>query len=399
MVVENLQDLMEDRLIDLSGIPEETIKEHQLEFLLDDEYIVPEGIFIYEHEVEEFKKAQKDVYEIFTKELTRIISKRDFDFLGLPNQMIDLIIHSWEKEHTHLIGRFDFAGGINGLPVKLLEFNADMPTMLPESVIIQEGFNRILQGQAYSELSKRLEVAFNWLSVKNVEREKTILGTSLGHDEDKANLDVLLDLAHKEGFETQYADLPDIEFAKNEGVFVTDAEGNHLKYDYLLKLIPWEFICFDEPNLLDDLHNLILNDLLYVLNPAYTLVFQSKAFLAKISENQMSRYLLKTTMDPTKFQFKKHVRKVTFGRLGENITIFDSYGKVLDHTKGDFDGFEYIYQEFARLYKDQDGDYYQPGIYNVNGAAAGMSFRRAEKLIVDDDCQFIPHLVKSYGSK
>jgi len=44
----------------------------------------------------------------------------------------------WENDvHGHLYGRFDLAGGIDGKPIKLLEFNADTPTALFESAIIQ----------------------------------------------------------------------------------------------------------------------------------------------------------------------------------------------------------------------------------------------------------------------
>ena len=39
--------------------------------------------------------------------------------------------------HWHLYGRFDLAGGIDGKPIKLIEFNADTPTALFETAIIQ----------------------------------------------------------------------------------------------------------------------------------------------------------------------------------------------------------------------------------------------------------------------
>ena len=54
MEAASLQGLMEDRLIELSGIPEKEISEHKLEFLLEDEYIVPEGIFLYQQEIDEY---------------------------------------------------------------------------------------------------------------------------------------------------------------------------------------------------------------------------------------------------------------------------------------------------------------------------------------------------------
>ena len=385
---------MEDRLVELSGIPDKVIAQHDLKFLLEDEYIVPEGIFLYREEVTRFIEAQDEVYKIFKDELSEMVLSGDFNFLGLPSKMIDLIIQSVEKEHMHLIGRFDFAGGIDGIPLKLLEFNADMPTMLPESTLIQEGFNKLLNGKPYDELRQRLEVAFNWLSVSQPGRGKIMLGTSFGHKEDAANVNLILDAADTEGFETYYADLPVVKFARNEGVFVQADDRSYIQFDYLLKLIPWEFACFEEPDFLGDLHNLILNDLIYVLNPAYTMVFQSKAFLVRLSEKYQSNYLLKTALDPHVFRGAPYVRKAAFGRLGENISIFDSMGRITEETSGDNEMNNCIYQEFAQLYKDSYGEYYQPGIYNINGNAAGMSFRRAEKLIVDDDCQFIPHFVK-----
>ena len=395
MVVESLLDLMADRLLDLSGIPDATIKKNELEFLLDDEYIVPEGLFLYKEEVTAFQQAQDEVYKMFRDELHKIVKQGDFGFLGFPKEMIDLIIESVEKDQMHLLGRFDFAGGIDGLPIKLLEFNADMPTLLPESILIQEGFNPILNGLPYCDLHQKLAAAFDQISIDTKGSGKKMLGTSFGYQEDVANLNILLKAAGKQGFETYYADLPDVEFSRNEGVFLQTLDQSYVRFDYLIKLIPWEFICFEEPELLADLHNLIMNDLIYVLNPAYTMVFQSKAFLVRLAEKYSSKYLLKATHDPAFFSGKPYVKKAAFGRLGEDITIFNSRGGIIEQTKGDLDLSNCIYQEFALLYKDDYGEYYQPGVYNVNGQSAAVSFRRAERLIVNDDCQFIPHFVKS----
>ena len=146
--------------------------------------------------------------------------------------------------------------------------------------------------------------------------------------------------------------------------------------------------------MLDDLHNLVTQDLLKIINPAYSLVFQSKKFLAKLSEQYHSNILLKTTLDSSDFKSRKYVEKVVFGRLGENIRIIDENAQVIESTSGDFGEYDRIYQEFAELYKDDYGEYYQPGIYLVNGNPAALSFRRGEGLIINDDCQFIPHCVK-----
>ncbi len=41
-----------------------------------------------------------------------------------------MVKQSWENDiHWHLYGRFDLAGGIDGKPIKLIEFNADTPNL------------------------------------------------------------------------------------------------------------------------------------------------------------------------------------------------------------------------------------------------------------------------------
>ncbi len=383
---------MEDRLIELSGIPEKEISEHKLEFLLEDEYIVPEGIFLYQQEIDEYTQAAKEMYDIMIDQLAKIVRERDFNYFGFPPAAVDLIIKSFEDADLHLLGRFDFAGGITDLPIKLLEFNADMPTMIPETVIIQDGFNSLLPTRPYNDLFNLLSASFNNLNIKT--QGASLLGTTFGHQEDRSNVEVLLTIAEQEGIEVNYADFPAIEFAPNEGIYVEVNEDEFLKYDILLKLIPWEYIVFEEPDLLDDLHNLVTQDLLKIINPAYSLVFQSKKFLAKLSEQYHSNILLKTTLDSSDFKSRKYVEKVVFGRLGENIRIIDENAQVIESTSGDFGEYDRIYQEFAELYKDDYGEYYQPGIYLVNGNPAALSFRRGEGLIINDDCQFIPHCVK-----
>jgi len=383
---------MADRQVDLQGIPEEFIKENGYGFLLDDEYIVPEGILLNAAEIDNAIKVQDEVYKIFKTELSNLVVTKQFDFLNLPQKMVDLICYSFNKNHNHILGRFDFAGGIDGIPLKLLEYNADTPTMLPESSIIQDEFTKFYEEPyQHNILRRQLEVAFNSLTIAAGENHPSLLVTSLGHEEDKANAQLIMQIANEEGFEVAYADLPEIDFAIGEGIFVDAGEGMSAQYDFLYKLVPWEFICFDEPDLLDILHNLIMDDKLYVLNPPYAIVYQSKVFLDHVSRKYDLPFLLKSSRSSNDFIGQKYVEKVSFGRLGENISIYDERGKIIEKTEGDFGHFEKIYQEFAQLYKDHYGEYYQLSMFNVNGVASSISFRRGEKLIIDDDCQFVPH--------
>jgi len=387
---------MAGRQIDLNSIPTDIITQRNYVYLLEDDYIVPEGLILEMPEVEAFEKAQDEIYSIFKTELEDLIRNRTFGFLNLPNEMIDLIIYSYEQRHQHTIGRFDFAGGIDGLPIKLLEYNADTPTMIPESSFVQDAFFKNIykkQASQYNSLEKDLEVFFNRLSISQSKKHPSLIATSLGYPEDAAHARFIMDVAAREGFEVAYSDLQDIIFSPDEGVFLESDRGDYVQADYMYKMIPWEFICFDEPELLSILHNLILNDLVYVMNPAYSLVYQSKLFLDHVSKKYDHPFFLKSSRYPKDFMGSKYVEKVSFGRLGENIKIYDENARILEETDGDFGHFDKVYQEFAQLYKDEHDEYYQLGLFNVKGIGSCMSFRRADKLIIDDDAEFIPHFI------
>ncbi len=386
---------MADRQIDLDRIPENIISQRGYDYLLEDEYVVPEGIILTQEEVNEFEKAGHTLYELFKGELREMVHTRNFDFLNLPPKMVDLIIHSFQGDHKHLVGRFDFAGGIEGLPLKVLEFNADTPTMMPESSFVQDAFFDIYTDarSQYNSLEEDIKVFFNHLLIAQSDKEPTLITTSLGYPEDRKHAEFIMECAVSQGFAVAYADLAEIEFAPGEGIFIQADDGGSVQADYLYKMIPWEFICFEEPELLDILHNLIMNDLVHVFNPPYTLVFQSKVFLHHISQKYSSPYFLQSSRDPSSFRGRSYVEKVSFGRLGENIKIFNEIGQVIEQTPGDFGHFEKVYQEFTQLYKDQFDEYYQLGLFLVDDHGSCMSFRRADKLIIDDDAEFIPHFI------
>ena len=115
-------------------------------------YISNEIVEISEQEAQKFYDAANTLYDMYVEAGQYVIDKNLFFDLGIPFNLVEAIKQSWEEEvHWHLYGRFDFAGGLDGNPIKLLEFNADTPTMVYESSIIQwallkkNGFNDTMQ--------------------------------------------------------------------------------------------------------------------------------------------------------------------------------------------------------------------------------------------------------------
>jgi len=387
-----------DRVVDLEGIPIEEIKREGFDYLLEDGYLAPEAILIRSDEVGKFSKASRDVYRMFSDTLNRIVKNQTWRGFKIPRKMQELISYSWEQKHKHIIGRFDFGGGIDDSPLKLIEFNADTATMIPESSVIQKEFLPFYSRKDVKQFNYLVEELTNaFKSLKNTTKADfypSMLFTTLGYPEDRANVEVLMDAAESVGFDVAYSDLEYIHFDEEQGVLIENSEGEFEKYDFLYKLVPWEFICFEEPDLLSILHEMILGKKVYVINPAYVVAFQSKAFMAMVFESfPNEEILLKTYFEKWRLKGKPYVEKVTFGRLGENIIIYDSKGEIHESTNGDFGHFPKIYQEYTKLYEDDDGETYQGGLYFVDGVPACLSFRRADKLIIDDDAEFIPHFV------
>jgi glutathionylspermidine synthase len=67
-----------------------------------------------------------------------VIDRKLYAELDIPPSLVEMIETSWEDDsHFHLLGRFDLAGGLDGLPIKLIEFNADTPSLIFEVALVQ----------------------------------------------------------------------------------------------------------------------------------------------------------------------------------------------------------------------------------------------------------------------
>ncbi|HPQ21828.1 MAG TPA: glutathionylspermidine synthase family protein, partial [Saprospiraceae bacterium] len=220
---------MVDRIEELKHLPIQKAESEGLEWFFSDEadeYIAPEILKIRTEESKNLQNATLSLYQKFEKLLDEIVQNNQWDDLGLDAEIIPLIKYSWQKKHLHLYSRFDFAGGIDDLPIRLLELNADTATMLPESSLIQswmvESVNDT-KGQ-FNYLLRDLEFSLSKLAHFNPKKDKTILVSSLGYIEDQLNCDIIIKAAQNAGFYARYADLEDIIFDE-DGIFLENNDG------------------------------------------------------------------------------------------------------------------------------------------------------------------------------
>jgi len=103
----------------------------------DSSYISDELVVVSGQEAEAYYEATNELYDMYVEAAEHVVGNDLFHEIGIPFNLVDLIKESWENDvHWHLYGRFDLAGGLDGKPIKLLEFNADTPTALFETAIV-----------------------------------------------------------------------------------------------------------------------------------------------------------------------------------------------------------------------------------------------------------------------
>ncbi|RXK06139.1 glutathionylspermidine synthase family protein [Halarcobacter bivalviorum] len=363
-------------------------------------YIADEIVEITEEEAGAYYEACNELYDMFCEAGEYVIENNLFHELNIPFNLVEMIKESWENDvHWHLYSRFDLAGGIDGKPIKLIEFNADTPTSLFETAIIQWALlkaNNLDEASQFNNLYDALRDNFKRIITLDNDVEKfeeyysklgwKILFSSISSSSEDENTTKLLQhIANEAGFNTDFEYIDRVEFS-DEGIF-KDGEN----FEFWFKLIPWEDIAIDESELALLLTEIVKEKKAIIFNPAYTLIFQSKAFM-KILWDLFPNHplLLETSFEP--LENKKQVEKRCFGREGANTKIINSDGSIDIETDGEYEGHKAIYQEFVELPKDEEGNYYQAGVF-FSYEAAGLGFRRGGK-ILNNMSKFVGHIIK-----
>ena len=363
-------------------------------------YVSDEIVVINEEEANAYYEACNELYDMFAEAGQHVIDNDLFHEINIPFNLIEMIKESWENDvHWHLYSRFDLAGGIDGKPIKLIEFNADTPTSLFETAIIQWAMlkaNGLDEASQFNNLYEALKDNFKRIITLDTDVEKfeeyyanlgwKILFSSISSSSEDINTTKLLEhIANEAGFNTDFEFIENVQF-NDDGIF-KDEES----FEFWFKLIPWENIAIEESELALILTEIIKEKRAIIFNPAYSLMFQSKGFMKVLWDLYPNHpLLLETSFEP--LENKKQVEKRCFGREGANTKIINSDGSIDVQTDGDYEGHKAIYQEYVELPTDSMGNSYQAGVFYAY-EACGLGFRRGEK-ILNNMSKFVGHIIK-----
>ena len=361
-------------------------------------YISDTLVVLSEQEAEAYYEATNTLYDMFVEAGEYVVENNLFHEIGIPFNLVEVIKESWENDvHWHLYGRFDLAGGIDGKAIKLLEFNADTPTALFETAIVQWAMlkqNALEESSQFNTLYESLINNFKRLVTleedvsafeENYDGWHFLFTSVKGNSEEENTVRLLQHIATEAGYNTEFAYIDDIEFSAEEGIFYNDKS-----YELWFKLIPWEDIALEESDLAMLLTNIIKNQKAIIFNPAYTLLFQSKGMLKILWDLYPNHpLLLESSFEPLVGQ--KQVKKPIFGREGGNVSILDENASELESVDGDYANHKMLYQAYTELATDTDGNSYQAGVFYAY-EACGLGFRKGGK-ILDNMSKFVGHIV------
>jgi len=388
---------VDSRLVDARPPKDRFVSKRGLDYFTTGEnhdYLSDEVLLLKSSEADAAMRAGDELFQLLRDTARRSLQDpHRLKLLGLPDWTRPLLEWSVQNEwDDYLFGRFDFAGGIEGIPLRMIEFNADTCSLLPETAILQpEVLSRSkVKRAAPNNLAADLKATLAHIGGT---RKGTLgLFSHLGYPEDELNVSFLADMAREARWKkVTVSELPDVTFDPDHGMVLPDRRGEMQRYYYLIKYFPWDWVALEESSLWEMLEEMITEQFVRVLNPVWTLLLQSKALMVfAYQDNPGNPLLLPTAFDPADLPDPRrgYVRKPVFGRTGENVKVSLDGRRADAERSGDYGHLPFVYQELAPFATDSEQYRYQLSTF-VTPRASALCCRRQDDLILDDEAEFV----------
>ena len=334
-------------------------------------------------EVLDLESQAEELHRMCLAAVDHVVAEGRFADFAIPDWAAPAVAESWRRRDPHVFGRFDLRYDGRG-PAKLLEYNADTPTSLLESSVVQWYWLQDVHpgDDQWNSIHERLvdrwkglelptgPVHFAWTRMDETGEEVMTLG-------------YLQETADQAGLTTMAIAMEDIGWDPEARRFV-DLEGRTMRT--LCKLYPWEWAIADPFGP----HAVAQQVSMTWIEPLWKMLLSNKALLAILWELYPGHpNLLPAYLDGPR-DLATYVRKPLLGREGASITVVAPEGTVT--TPGAYGAEGHVYQEFAPL-PEFDGRRPVLGAWVVHDEAAGLGIRETSTLITDDTSSFVPHRI------
>jgi hypothetical protein len=368
-------------------------------------------------EIDEIEAATQELHGMCLQAVQYVIDHNLFDKFAIPPEFVPYIKQSWDQRHPYIFGRFDLSYDGKS-PPKMLEYNADTPTSLPEAAVIQwdwlednrhkinpkipaehiDQFNSIHEAliKAWAEVKKEVSNRTNQLFTKSnplyltgaldTENEEPLA------PEDYQNIQYMRDVCEQAGIATETIPIGNIGW---NGTHFVDSQN--LPIRAFFKLHPWEHLVKNE------FGKYLFENKVGVIEAPWKMILSNKALLPVLWEMFPNHSnLLPAYFEPNKID-GAYVKKPLLSREGANVEIITPTGTI--KTDGEYGKEGYIYQAFHSL-PNFGGNYpvigswvtsNRPDIksgltqFDRGGTACGIGIREDVSPITANNSRFVPH--------
>lgn len=337
-------------------------------------------------EIVDLEEAAERVHALCLQGLKKVVREKLYPIIGIDPEVGRLITEVVERNDPGIHGRIDFIyDGIN--PPKMLEYNAEMPSHLFETSIVQRNWHQQVlptTGQC-NRLHDKLVERWRRIAMGRYNLQPLYVTTFTPMPDDELTANYIALCAQQGGWQSRFIATQDIGFDdKERRVFTNLAEE---PIGWVFKHVPWDDIMRSSFGA-----NIKESGSVWI-EPLSSMVLSNKAFMALLWEMYPDHpNLLPTFRDANQLRSsgQRFVKKPALGRQGQNIQVLESY-RVLDETGGDYSGDDFVYQSFCEA-PSFAGHYPNFGVWMVNDEPVGLSVREDSSLIVRNGSPFVPHI-------
>lgn len=261
-----------------------------------------------EKQIDSLYDATKELHLMSLDYVSDVIRKGDYKSLGLNRDMISIIESTYAKtKDSHIYGRFDLAFDPKVNTIKMLEYNADTPTSLYESSIVQWDWQQYHFPKADQFNSIHENLIERW---KNFPTNMYFTAHDDSGKEDWITLYYLLDTyLSSENKIGNCINLTDLGLNSNNQ-FVDTSEN---VITDIFKLYPWEYMQNEDFIRQASKANFI--------EPAWKVLLSNKSLLPELWKLHPNHPLLLESHYATANSLAKDfIKKPIFSREGSNVS-------------------------------------------------------------------------------
>ena len=343
----------------------------------------------YVFEMDEVLSIEADVellHDMCLKAIDGVIASGRYRDFGIPEWVGPAIEASWKRSDPYLFGRFDLRYDGTG-PAKLLEYNADTPTSLVESAVVQWHWKEdVFPGDdQWNSLHERLVAGWRNVAARMPSGPVHFSWTNEDESgEEVMTIAYLQETAGQAGLSCIPIAVEDIGWHPELNRFV---DLDERVISAMCKLYPWEWAVADPfgRQAVEALPTMAW------IEPIWKMLLSNKALLAILWELHPGHPNLLPAYLDTPGPLLSYIKKPLLGREGASMEIVTPSGTQSTHGLYGAEGF--VYQEFRAL-PDYEGQHPVLGAWMVENEAAGLGIRETAGLITDDTSSYVPHRIR-----